>query len=79
MLSLFAMLTVWVRLSTINLSYQLNQSKKILDNLKKDQEKLQYEISQLKAPKRLKSLAKKKYKLHPPKMNQVIYLESHLP
>jgi len=71
----FATGTVWLRLSIVATSYEINQIGKMNRNAIREVEKLELKVAQLRSPSRLERLAKKKYKLAPPKAHQVIPMD----
>jgi len=68
----FAFLTVWVRLTGVKTTYELNQANKTLHNLKLENERLELKVAQLRSPRRLEVLAKQKFKLNPPSPDRII-------
>jgi len=73
----FAVGTVWIRLRVIDTTYQINQAEQQIQNAKREDEKLELKVSQLRSPRRLEALAKNKFKLQPPKTDQVIRIYAH--
>jgi cell division protein FtsL len=71
----FAFATVWLRLTVVHTTYELNQSNKTLHNLKLDYEKLELKLAQLRSPRRLEALAKQKFKLSPPTPEKLVQLK----
>lgn len=71
----FAFFTVWIRLTVVKTTYELNQANKTLHNLKLEKEQLELKLAQLRSPRRLESLAKQKFNLNPPSPNQIIPLK----
>ena len=71
-LILFAFLTVWIRLTVVKTTYELNQVNKTLHNLKLENEQLELKVAQLRSPRRLEVLAKQKFKLNPPSPDRII-------
>lgn len=67
----FAFLTVWIRLTIVKTTYELNQTNKTLHNLKLENEQLELKVAQLRSPRRLEVLAKK-FKLNPPSPDRII-------
>ncbi len=68
-------LTVWLRLSVIRKTYELNQVNQSLANNKKELERLKVNLAQKKSPRKLEFLARKNLKLFPPLASQVVQLE----
>ena len=75
MLIVAAFTTVWLRLSVVQSTYELNQKAKIIHNLKLEHERLSLNLAQLRSPRHLEMLARKKFNLHPPRANQLIHLK----
>lgn len=69
---LFAFATVWIRLTVVKTTYELNQANKTLHNLKLENEQLELKLAQLRSPRRLEVLAKQKFKLNPPSPDRII-------
>ena len=68
----FAFLTVWVRLTVVKTTYELNQTSKMLHNLKLENEQMELKVAQLRSPRHLEALAKQKFKLNPPSPDRII-------
>lgn len=71
----FAFATVWLRLTVVQTTYELNQANKTLHNLKLENEKLELKVAQLRSPRRLEALAKQKFKLNPPTPDRMIQIK----
>ena len=71
----FAFSTVWLRLSVVHTTYELDQANKTLHNLKLENEKLELKVAQLRSPRRLEALAKQKFKLSAPTPEKLIQLK----
>ncbi len=67
--------TVWLRLAIVDTSYTINQAETQIRRLEQEREKLNLKLSELRSPKRLESLARQKFGLHPPKPEQWVYLK----
>jgi cell division protein FtsL len=74
-LIVFAFATVWLRLTVVQTTYELNQANKTLHNLKLENEKLELKVAQLRSPRRLEGIAKQKFKLSPPTPEKLIQLK----
>jgi cell division protein FtsL len=74
-LIIFAFATVWLRLTVVRTTYELNEANKTLHNLKLDNERLELKVAQLRSPRRLESIAKQKFKLTPPTPDRIIQLK----
>ena len=70
----FAFATVWLRLTVVRTTYELNQANKTLHNLKLENEKLELRVAQLRSPRRLEAIAKQKFKLSPPTPEKLVQL-----
>ncbi len=68
----FAFATVWIRLSVVQTTYELNEANKTLHNLKLENEKLELRVAQLRSPRRLEAIARQKFKLAPPTPEKLI-------
>lgn len=67
-----ALFHVWTRVTTLELGYQLAQASETHRALLEENKGLELEAAALKAPARLKKLAKERLKLAPPSREQVI-------
>ena len=74
-LVLFAFATVWLRLSVVQTTYELNQANKTLNNLKLESEKLELKVAQARSPRKLEALARQKFKLNPPTPDRMIQMK----
>ncbi len=74
-LIVLAFATVWLRLSVVHTTYELDQANKTLHNLKLENEKLELKVAQLRSPRRLEALAKQKFKLSAPTPDKLIQLK----
>ena len=74
-LIIFAFATVWLRLTVVRTTYELNQANKTLHNLKLENEKLELKVAQLRSPRRLEAIAKQKFKLSPPTPEKLVQLK----
>lgn len=72
----FAAGTVWLRLAIVGTSYSINEANHELDRLRQEREHLQVKITALKSPKRLEVLARTRFGLSQPRMDQVIHLNT---
>jgi len=71
----FAFATVWLRLTVVQTTYELNQANKTLHNLKLENEKLELKVAQMRSPRRLEALARQKFKLNPPTPDRMIQIK----
>ncbi len=67
--------TVWLRLTVVHTTYELDQANKTLNNLKLEKEKLELRVAQLRSPRRLEALAREKFKLLPPTPEKLIRMK----
>jgi cell division protein FtsL len=74
-LIVLAFSTVWLRLSVVHTTYEVDQANKTLHNLKLESEKLELKVAQLRSPRRLEALARTKFKLSPPTPERLIQLK----
>jgi len=74
-LILFAFATVWLRLTVVQTTYELNEANKTLNNLKLENERLELKVAQLRSPRHLELLAKQKFKLNPPTPDRMIQMK----
>ncbi len=71
----FSIGTVWLRLTIIRTSYSIHQTERIMDTARRDREDLQLKVAALRSPRRLEILARTKYGLSQPKMEQIVHLK----
>ncbi len=71
----FAFSTVWLRLTVVRTTYELNEANKTLHNLKLENEKLELKVAQLRSPRRLEAIAKQRFRLSPPTPDRIIQLK----
>ena len=74
-LILFAIGTVWLRLSIVRTTYAINQTNKLIEKARQDREHIQLKLTAMRSPGRLESLARTKFGLVQPRADQVIYLK----
>ncbi len=72
---IFSILTVWLRLSIVKSTYTINQTEKMISNLKQEKERSSLKTAGLKSPRRLELLSKTKFQLKQPKTNQVVFVQ----
>lgn len=70
-----AIATVWLRLSIVKTTYAINQTEKMITNVKHEREKAALKIAGLRSPRRLEAISKAKFRLAQPKADQVVYLK----
>jgi cell division protein FtsL len=66
--------TVWLRLSIVRTTYEINQADRIYRNLQQEREQEQLKVTALRSPRRLETIAKTKFGLSQPRADQVIHL-----
>ncbi len=71
----FSFATVWLRLTVVHTTYELDQANKTLHNLKLESEKLELRVAQLRSPRRLEAIARQKFKLSPPTPEKLIQMK----
>ena len=74
-LILFSVVTVWVRLCVVRLSYTINQTERSTRNLHQDLEKLEMKLANARSPSRLEILARDKFGLAQPRADQIVHLK----
>ncbi len=72
---LMAIGTVWLRLSIVRTTYAINQTNRVIANLRIEREKVAYKVAGLRSPRRLELIARSKFQLAQPKSDQVVYLK----
>jgi cell division protein FtsL len=74
-LLVLAVSSVWLRLSIVRTTYEIDQTSKMIRNTQQDLERLELNVARLKSPRHLEMLARKKFGLNPPQSDQVIRLQ----
>jgi hypothetical protein len=72
----FATGTVWLRLTIVGTTYAIHQAERNLELLHQQREVIDVKMTELRSPKRLENLARTKFNLSPPKMEQVVYFHT---
>ena len=72
---LFAVATVWLRLSIVKTTYEINQVERMISNAKQERERAALKLAGLKSPRRLELLSKTQFRLGQPRTDQVIYFK----
>ena len=67
---------VWVRVEHIKTAYHINDLQNQLIQLDENERLLEVERASLRRPDRLRRMAKKQFKMHAPRLEQVVKLES---
>lgn len=71
----FSIGTVWLRLAIVRTTYSIHQTEQDFGKAEQDRETLQLKLAALRSPRRLEELARKKFGLAQPKMEQVVHLK----
>lgn len=71
-LILFAIGTVWLRLSIVRTAYTINQTNKMIEQARQDRDVFQLKVAALRSPRRLELLARTRFGLSQPTVNQVV-------
>ena len=66
--------SVWLRLSIVRTTYEIDQVTKMIRNTQQDLEHLELKVAKLRSPRHLETLARTKFGLNPPQADQVIRL-----
>lgn len=74
-LIVFSIGTVWLRLSIIGTTYEINQKDRELANLQQEREQAHLKLANLRSPRRLEILARTRFGLSHPQSDQVVYLK----
>lgn len=74
-LVLMAIGTVWLRLSIVKTTYEISQADRMIRNLRQEREQEELHLTALRSPRRLESIARSKFKLNQPRVDQVIHLQ----
>ena len=74
-LIIFAIGTVWLRLSIVRTTYAINQTSKLTEKARQDREHTQLKLTAMRSPGRLEGLARTKFGWVQPRADQVIYLK----
>jgi cell division protein FtsL len=75
MLLAMAIGTVWLRLSIVRTTYEINQADKMIRNQRQELEQAELRLAGLRSPRRLEALARARFGLAPPKSDQVVFLK----
>ncbi len=71
----FAVITVWLRLHVVDVTYSVNEVEKNIHQLQKLKDQLDLKASSLRSPVRLERLAREQFGLAPPRAGQRIQLK----
>lgn len=67
--------TVALRLKIVNTVYEINQTEKVISNIRHELERTALKVSGLRSPRRLELLSRTQFKLAHPVAKQVVYLK----
>ena len=79
LLLVLAVVSVWLRLSIVRTTYEIDQVSKMIRNTQQDLEHIELKVAKLRSPRHLEALARTKFGLTPPLSDQVIRLASDTP
>lgn len=71
----FSIGTVWLRLSIIRTTYEINQTNRKIEESRKERENFQLKVAALRSPRRLEVLARTRFRLAQPHVEQVVQLK----
>jgi cell division protein FtsL len=74
-LMIFSIGTVWLRLMIIRTTYSINQTDRAISKVRQEKEQLQLKVAALRSPRRLEALARTKFGLSQPRMEQVVHFK----
>ena len=66
--------TVWLRLTIIRTTYEINQANREIRELHQEREKAELKFTELRSPRRLELLARSRLTLTQPRADQIIHL-----
>src|SRR5690242_6660744 len=75
LLIVFSIGTVWLRLAIVRTTYRIHQVDREVESLRQQRELLQVKIAALRSPRRLESLARNRFGLSQPRIEQVIHIK----
>lgn len=67
--------TVWLRLSIVKTTYQVNQVDQRIRDLSREREQAELRFAALRSPRKLENLARSKFNLAQPRADQVVYVK----
>jgi hypothetical protein len=74
-LIIFATGTVWLRLAIIRTTYGINQADRSINHVRQEREQLQLKLAALRSPRRLEALARTKFGLAQPRVEQIVHFK----
>jgi len=72
-LVVFAIGTVWVRLNIVRTTYEINEINRKIEKSHQEGEILKLRLADLKSPKKLEELARRKFGFSQPRIEQVVH------
>lgn len=76
LLVLFSAITIWIRLSSVDATYAVNQSALTIKTLEKEKADLLKDLAVLKSPKRLEALARDRLNMRRPEGAEIVRIDS---
>lgn len=76
LLVIFAIGTVWLRLSIVDFTYQINDATNATRATENQREQMALRVAGQRSPRKLEAVARTKFGLSPPRAEQVIPMES---
>ena len=67
--------TVWLRLSIVRTSYMIDETDRMIRDLKRVQENSELKLASLRSPRRLELLARTRFGLQPARAEQLVHLK----
>jgi len=67
--------TVWLRLSIVGTTYSIDETDRMIRNLKQAHERAELKLASVRSPRRLELLARTKFGLQPARAEQVVHLK----
>lgn len=71
----FATGTVWLRLSIIKTTYEINQTERAIEQGRLEREKLELKVAALRSPRRLEGLARTRFGFMQPRAEQIVHFK----
>ncbi len=75
-LIVFAIGTVWLRLTIVRTTYDIHELNRMIEKTRQDRELFQLKVSAMRSPQKLESLARTKFGLSQPRVDQVVRFKS---
>ena len=72
-LVVFATGTVWVRLNIVRTTYEINEINRKIEKSHQEGEMLKLKLADVKSPKKLEELARRKFGFSQPRIEQVVH------